>query len=389
MDPSVAAGEHRRLAVIGGGISGLAAAHRLMELDPTLEVSVFEAGDRCGGIVGTEQVDGFCIELGPDSMLHTLPWGTSLCQRVGIADQLAGTNTQQQRTWVLRSGRLHPLPEGLAILAPRRVWPIVRTPILSVRAKLRMACERFIGRRTEAADESLAAFARRRFGQETFERLMQPLVSGIYMADPERLSMRAALPRFVEMEAEYGSLIRAARTAVKEQQRRPSRDESPPTSPGGMFVAPRAGLGKLISAIADRLPDGAVRLRSPVSRLWPEAGGRWNLSVQGKSSPAVECFDGVIVAVPSDVAATLLRPLQQGLAVQLAAIEHSGCVVVTLAYSREEIHHPLNGHGFVVPQVEQREIIACTLSSVKYAGRALRDRCCCVCFWEGRCGHTR
>ncbi len=357
--------ENRRIAVVGGGISGLAAAHRVVELDSSAEVTVFEAGDRCGGVIGTEQVDGFCIELGPDSMLKTLPWGIDLCKRLNIADDLDGTDTVQKQTWILRSGKLQPLPDGLAIMAPRRLWPTVVSPILSVPAKLRMACEWFSRRRSDLADESLAHFACRRFGRETFERLIQPLVSGIYMADPEQLSMQAALPRFVEMEAKHGSLIKAARRSVREQQQRERSSGGSPKD-SGMFVAPRTGLGRLVAAIVDRLPAGAIRLQTPVTGLTREDGG-WTVSVK---DGADEQFDGVVVAAPSGTAARLLIGLNRSLAVELDSIAHSGCVVVTLGYNRTDVVHPLNGHGFVVPQVENRDIIACTFSSVKYAGRA-------------------
>ncbi len=354
-----------QIAVIGGGISGLAAAHQIVEMHPESRVALFEAGDRCGGVIGTENIDGFQIELGPDSLLKALPWGVGLCHRLGIQDELIGTDTTHQKTWILRSGKLQPLPEGLAIMAPRRIWPTVRSPILSIPAKLRMACEWFVRKKTEYDDESLAAFARRRFGRETFERLIQPLVSGIYMADPEKLSMQAALPRFIEMEAKHGSLIRAARDTVRQQKKRERSGTA--TINSGMFVAPQKGVGRIVTAILDRLPDDSVRLNSPVRELTRSTAGDWKL-IAADGQP--EYFDGVIVATPSDKAARLLTNINKPLAVDLNSIDHSGCVVVTLAYHRNDIRHPLNGHGFVVPAVEGRDIIACTFSSVKYANRA-------------------
>lgn len=169
-----------RIAVIGGGISGLAAAHRLSELDAALDVVVLEAGERLGGVLSTESASGFHIESGPDSMLTQLPWGVDLCRRIGFAGDLIGTSNEHRQTWIVRSGRLLPLPEGLAIMAPSRIWPTVRSPILSVSGKLRLAWERFVPKRSDTADESLADFACRRVGREAFERLVQPLVSGIY-----------------------------------------------------------------------------------------------------------------------------------------------------------------------------------------------------------------
>ncbi|MEO2030655.1 MAG: protoporphyrinogen oxidase [Planctomycetaceae bacterium] len=358
-----------RVAVIGGGISGLAAAHRLTELDTSLDIVVFESGDRPGGVLATEWVDGFRIELGPDSMLTQLPWGIDLCRRIGLTDELIGTSEEHRQTWIVRSGRLLPLPEGLAIMAPTRIWPAVRSPILSLTGKLRLAWEPFIPRRSETGDESLADFACRRVGREALERLVQPLVSGIYMADPQRLSMQAALPRFVAMESQHGSLIRAARRQAGNGQTKPAVDDRTGL-PDSMFVAPRAGMGDLISALADRISLGSIRLRSEVKKMTPRSGGGWRLTGESGSADLDENFDGVILAIPSDCSARLLNEIDIPLANQLTHIEHSGCVVVTLAFECGDIGHPLNGYGFVVPLIEQRDIIACTFSSVKYANRA-------------------
>ncbi len=357
-----------QIAVIGGGISGLAAAHRLIELQPSLQVSVFEAGERCGGVIATERTDGFQIELGPDSLLRALPWGVDLCRRLGIADALQDTNAQQKQTWIVRSGELHPLPEHLGIMAPSRLWPALKSPILSTAGKVRLAGECFVLRRNESSDESFAAFAQRRFGREAFERLVQPLVSGIYMADPQKLSMQAALPRFVEMESRHGSLIRAARHALRQKNQDGPRRESGAAGQS-MFVAPCAGLGHLIETLQSRLPAGTIKLRSPVQSLVRTPDGRWDVSVLGGPS-ASEAFSGVILATPSDGAVRLLQRVHGSLSAELAAIKHSGCVVVSLAYPRDQIAHRLDGYGFVVPAIENRSIIACTFSSVKYAERA-------------------
>ncbi len=381
-------GQTRRVAVIGGGITGLAAAHRLVELGQergvAVDVTLFEAGDRPGGVLQTERHDGYCVELGPDSMLTQVPWGLDLCRRIGFDEQLIGTNDAHRQTYIVRGGRLLRLPEGLAIMAPSRIWPTVRSPILSAAGKARLACEVFVPQRGESGDESLADFARRRLGRETFERLVQPLVSGIYMADPELLSMRAALPRFVAMEAEHRSLIRAARRAVRAKTKSgagASADDAAKSSGPrySMFVAPREGLGSLISALAERLSPGVLRLRTRVERIDRLEGQRWRLHVSGQTTgseidsgtkPMAEDFDALIVAAPSQQAAHLLGPVDPSLAADLAAIQHAGCAVVIAAYAREQVGHPLDGFGFVVPQVERRDIIACTFSSVKYAGRA-------------------
>jgi protoporphyrinogen/coproporphyrinogen III oxidase len=358
-----------RVAVIGGGISGLAAAHRLTESDPSNDVVVFDSGDRPGGVLGTESAAGFNIESGPDSMLSQLPWGTDLCRRIGFADKLNGTNQQHRQTWIIRSGRLLALPDGLAIMAPSRIWPTVRSPILSVLGKLRLACEPFVSRRSATTDESLADFACRRVGREAFERLVQPLVSGIYMADPRQLSIQAALPRFVEMETKHGSLIRAARRSARNRKSAPT-GRSNGSVPASMFVAPRAGMGSLVSALAECLPPDSIRLRTTVNQLFRKPEGGWRLSGDCDSTDFDENFDAVIVAAPSDCAARLVKQTDASLADELSQIRQSGCIVVTLGFARRHVTHSLNGYGFVVPQVERRDIIACTFSSVKYQNRA-------------------
>ena len=200
----------RRIAVIGGGIAGLAAAHRILELDPGAEVALFEAGPRLGGSLHTEHRDGFLIEHGADSFITNLPFAVDLCRRVGVSDQLISTNSVGRRAFVVRRGRLRPVPEGFALMAPARIWPVVATPILSPMGKMRLAWEYFVPRRKSDSEESLGSFVRRRRGREGFDRLVQPLVAGIYTADPEMLSLAATLPRFIDMEQTHGSLIRAA-----------------------------------------------------------------------------------------------------------------------------------------------------------------------------------
>src|SRR5579871_6629603 len=203
----------KNIAVIGGGIAGLAAAHRLMEIAPDANVSLLEASDRLGGSLRTVERDGFIIEQGADSFITNVPWGVDLCRRVGLADELTPTNDTGRRALIIRRGKLLPVPDGFMLMAPSRAWPILSSSILSPWGKLRLACEYFVPRRSSeiAEDESLASFVRRRLGREAFDRLVQPLVAGIYTADPEKLSLAATLPRFIEMERQHGGLIRAAR----------------------------------------------------------------------------------------------------------------------------------------------------------------------------------
>ncbi len=242
----------------------MAAALRAIELDTGGRVTLFEAGSRLGGSLNTERHGEFLVEQGADSFITNTPWGVDLCRRVGLADELLPTAADYRRVFVVRRGKLLPVPEGFVIMAPGRVWPLLTSRVLSWRGKLRLGCEYFVRRRRETDDESLASFARRRLGREAFERLVQPLAAGIYTADPEQLSLAATLPRFVEMERRYGSLTRGARgqgSGVRENS--PGREARVgATGESGarysMFVTPRDGLSSLVSAVAARLPVGAI-----------------------------------------------------------------------------------------------------------------------------------
>ena len=253
-----------------------------MELDPRCELTLFEAGPRLGGVLSTVCEEGFQVEQSADNFITTIPWGVSLCRRLGLADELVQTNAAYRRTFVVHRGRLHRLPDGFLMMAPTRWWPLAVSPILSPLGKVRAACEYFIPPREDDADESMAAFVRRRLGREAFERLVEPLVSAVYAADLEKLSVLATLPRFREMERDFGSLIRAMRHQMK--------NRSQPASESGarysMFVTLRDGLSSLVDAVAARLPPGAVHLNTPVKRIerrgdgWQYLGQREMMSAE-------------------------------------------------------------------------------------------------------------
>jgi oxygen-dependent protoporphyrinogen oxidase len=355
-------GKPPMVAVIGGGISGLAAAFRLSEIAQGVRVCVFEAGPKPGGVLRTVHAEGFLFEESADSFITTFPWGVNLCQRLGIKDELQATEPGGRRAFVVHNGRLAPIPDGLLVLAPTRIGPMLRTPILSSRGKIRMALELFV-RRGSGSDESLASFATRRFGREAFERLIQPLVSGMYTGDPDRLSIRACLPRFLDMERTHGSLIRAVRQT---------------SSPGGsgarygLFVGLRTGMGSLIDALLQRLPAETVRCHAPVEQLAREPDGGWRLTLGGEPRDSVHA-DAVIIATPVARAAQLLRSIDDDLAAELGRITSTGSIVVSLAYRREQVGHPMDGFGFVVPFREQRPILSGSFTSVKFSGRCPED----------------
>jgi oxygen-dependent protoporphyrinogen oxidase len=361
--PPFSASRPRRIAVIGGGISGLAAAHRAWELDQAAEISVFEASNRIGGVLQSNRRNGWLIERSADMFTTREPWALDLCRRIGIADDLIETDARFRRAFVVCRGRLMPVPSGFTLMSPARIWPIITTPILSPLGKLRMAAERFIPARGDDADESLESFVVRRLGREAFDRLIQPLIGGIYTADPSKLSMAATMPQFVEMERRWGSVIRGLKRQQAPALRQPSGDSGVRY---GQFVAPRDGMQRLVDAIAARLPAGCIRLTVAVQRIL--RADRWRLFEQGNDVP--EEFDELILATPGDVTTRLLSNVDRELADLVGRVPLAGCSVAIVGARRDQIAHPLDGFGFVVPAIERRRIIACSMASVKFPGRA-------------------
>lgn len=358
--------ESPRVVVIGGGMSGLAAANRVREVNPHAEVSLLEAGSRLGGVVFSERRDGFLIEHGAENFLATVPWAVNLCERIGFDRELTQPHATHRRAFVLRNGRLKPIPAGFAVMAPSRVWPLLSSSILSTRGKLRLAGELLVPRRKHDEDESLASFVTRRLGRETYERLVQPLVGGIYTADPEKLSIDATMPRFREMERNHGSLIRAVWKQSRESNNGNRKASGARYS---QFVAPREGMTALINAIAARLPAAAIHLKSPVQQLGRLPNNQWRVVVGGSSHREFRA-DFVVVALPARRSAELLRNIDDELATELTKIEYGSCALATFGFRRERIQHSLDGFGVVVPIKERRKILSATFSSVKYPGRA-------------------
>ena len=342
-----------RVAVLGGGVAGLAAAHRLVGRGAR-DVVLLEAGDRLGGSIATERAGGFTIEAGADSLLTEKPWAVDLCERLGVL--LVGTREGERRTYVVHDGRLEPLPEGFLLLAPTDLRALAASPLFSWRGKLRMALDLVLPRRGGERDESLADFVRRRLGREALERLAEPLAAGIYTADAERLSLAAAMPRFRDLERRHRSLILGLRAEARGVPAAGARY--------GLFAAPADGMGTLIEALARRLPEGAVRLRARATGLARD-GGSWRL--RAGTEPLVA--DGLVLATPAYATAKLVEGLDPTLAAALGAIDYASSATVTLAYRAADAG-ALAGLGFVVPAVERRPLLACTYTSRKFPGRA-------------------
>ena len=360
---------HDRVVVIGGGLSGLTVAQRIVEragmLRRPVEVIVLEAKDRVGGVISTRRVDGFTIEEGPDSFITNKPWGVDLCRSLGIQDQLMDTDPAHRRSFVVRQGRLVPVPEGFVLMSPHRLGPILTTPILSFRGKLRMLMDLAIPRKDEEADESLASFVKRRFGREALDRLVQPLVGGIYTADPAELSMEATLPQFLEAERRYGSLIRAAWRTRKQLR---SAEANASGARYGLFVSLADGMDALPRALVSALPPATVRTNAAVRRVGrPDPVSPWQIELLDE--PPVQA-NAVVLATEAHASARLLDAFDPELALRLRTILYASSAIVTVAYRRDQVAHPLDGFGAVVPAIERRSILAISFLSIKFPHRA-------------------
>jgi oxygen-dependent protoporphyrinogen oxidase len=354
---------HRpHVVIVGGGITGLAAAHACVS-DPTahglnVRCTIVEREARVGGKLHSEHVDGCLLEHGADSFLASKPAAAALCRSLGLGDDLVGT-TPGRAVYVVHAGRLHRFPEGVGLGIPTRLAPLARTGLLSVSEKIRALGDLVIPRGSETADESVGAFVRRRFGDGTLKRLAGPILGGIYAGDPDTLSLRATFPQLLEWERRHRSLILAARA------RRQTAG-----APSPAFLTLRGGLGVLVDALHRALADHTFVTGRSVLRIRPRAGAaRASFVVDLDDATSVDA-DAVIVATPAHAAATQLADLAPAIANQLREIPYVSTATVNLCYRREDVPHDLNGHGFVVAHGEPVTITACTWSSSKWPGRA-------------------
>ena len=362
----------KRIAIIGGGISGLAAAYTLEEqrrAGAQVEYVLFESSARFGGVIVTERVENCLVEAGPDSFLTEKPWAADLCRKLGLADQLIGSNDAQRKTYILVNDKLVTIPDGLMFMVPTKVMPALLSPLFSFRTKLRMAREWFHRSKPASSDETVASFVERHYGAEMVERLADPLLSGIYGGDASQLSMRAVLPRFLEMETKHGSLSRAMMAA---------RSKTAPNSARPLFTSLKDGMQHMVDALVARLSPSALHLSLPVQSMRPQENG-WLVSAGDETY----LFDAVIVATPAHAAATFLQNASRVLASELRAIPHSSSVTVTLAYDHEVRALLPPGFGFLAPRSEGKRLLAATFVHNKFSHRAPADRALIRCFLGG------
>jgi oxygen-dependent protoporphyrinogen oxidase len=353
-----------RVTIVGAGVSGLSCARRLQDLAQEkslpLDLHLLDAGDRPGGSLRTVARDGFLMEEGPDCFITEKPAGIELVRALGLEGELLRTNQDLARSFILKGKELHPIPEGFYLLAPSRLTPFLLTPLLSPWGRFRAALEPLVPRRRDPQDESVGAFVRRRLGAELLEALAQPLIGGVYNADPDELSLAACLPKFKEMERRYGSLLRglSARKVGAQAQVSGARYS--------LFMSLKGGMGALAEALARGLPPGCVWTRHPLEELKPSGRATWSVTACGRTHEA----DAVVLALPPSRMRDLLAPLDPEWDKLLSGIPAHDSATLNLGFRRQDVGHPLDGFGFVVPSREGKLLLGCTFASRKFEGRA-------------------
>lgn len=361
----------KRIAIVGGGIAGLSAAYYLekerQQQRTALEWVLFEKSGRLGGVIQTEYRDGFVLEAGPDSFLSVKPEAAELCRELGIGGEIIFSNDSQRKTYIVVKGRLIAIPDGLQFMVPTRLLPLMASPLFSLGTKMRAVREYFAaaGNCGQKEDESVGDFVRRHFGQEMVDRVAEPLLAGVYGGNADTLSMRAVLPRFVEMEQREGSLVHAALKA-----RKSAVAESSPS----LFTSLRRGMQQMVDALVAALPPAAIRVRQPVTAL-----GRMSEQWQVASSAGRENFDAVFMALPAPQAALLLGDLTPQAAAQLKTIQYTSSAAILLAYEQADLPP---GFGFLIPASESKKMLACTFVHKKFLNRAPDGAALLRCFFS-------
>ncbi len=367
----------KRVAIIGGGISGLSAAFYLEKARSAgadLTYTLFDSAQRLGGSMYSDRVNECLVEAGPDSFLTEKPWALTLCKELGIDDQLIGSNDAQRKTYIVVKGKLVVMPDGLMFMVPTKLLPTALSPLFSWETKLRMAKELLHPPRPMETDETVGELVERHFGAEVVDRLADPLLSGVYGGDANKLSARAVLPRFVEMEEKFGSLSRAMLAAHNKM--RAMAGKQPPRP---LFSSLKDGMQQLVDAIVARLDPSAIRMRTRIRHVYPESDG-WRLAIDMGGS---ENFDAVIMATPANVAGALLEAVDRDLADDLSGITYSSSVTVTLGYYTDQLKHLPPGFGFLIPRSEGTRMLACTFVHNKFPHRAPGNKGILRCFLGG------
>jgi oxygen-dependent protoporphyrinogen oxidase len=365
----------KRIAIIGGGISGLSAAYTLEEKRQSgtpVQYSLFESSPRLGGVLLTDRVDGCLIEAGADSFLTEKPWAADLCRKVGLGDQLIGSNDAGRKTYILVKGKLVELPDGLMFMVATKIMPTLRSPLFSVRTKLRMAAEWFHQPHKAVEDETVAQMVERHYGPEMVELLADPLLSGVYGGEASQLSARAVLPRFTDMESKHGSLGRAVLSASRKM------GAVATTPPRPFFSSLKNGMQQMVSALGAKLDARSLLTSAPVQSLIPQDNG-WTVCAGYQT----DHFDAIIIATPAQAAASVLASADDDLSRELGEIRYSSSVTVTLGYDEKVRASLPPGFGFLVPRGAGHRMLAATFVHNKFSYRAPANRALIRCFLGG------
>lgn len=364
-----------KVLVVGGGITGLAAARALAarsrERGQPLQAMLVEADDRLGGKIRTVR-DGDClIEAGPDAFISIKPAATRLCQTMGLGDRIVGTDPAHQKTFIVRDGRLLEIPGGMTTFVPTQWLPFIRTPLISWLGKLRMGLDLVVPARANGGDESMADFFTRRLGREAYEWLVEPLLAGIYAGDARALGLAGTFPRYLEMERQSGGLLRATLAARRAPPPPPPKKNG---TPQGLFLSLRGGLGELVDAVAAevRTAGVAIRLGTAVGAIAFQAEAPRVTATL--SDGTAWCGDAALLCTPAWAAADLLEARHATLAAALRDIPYVSTATITLGFERRALGLALDGYGFVVPRAEGRPLLACTWTTSKWQGRAPDER---------------
>lgn len=367
----------KRIAIIGAGISGLSAAYQLEKARAAgapIEYTIFESSGRVGGSISSEQVEGCLVEAGPDSFLTEKPWAAMLCKELGLVDQIIGSNDAERKTYIVVHGKLVAMPDGLMFMVPTKLVPTALSPLFSWATKIRMARELMHPPRPMQGDETVGELVERHFGAEVVDRLADPLLSGVYGGDANKLSARAVLPRFVEMEEKYGSLSRAMLAAHKKMA---ATAKSQPARP--LFSSLKVGMQQMVDALVARLAPDSIRLRTRIRGVYPHNEG-WRLATELAGDVY---YDAVVLASPANVAGALLEAVDTDLANALLGVTYSSSVTVALGYYMDQLRHLPPGFGFLIPRSEGTRMLACTFVHNKFPHRAPPDKGLLRCFLGG------
>jgi len=356
-----------RIAIVGGGTAGLAAAYELEKAraaGAAVGYTLFEERPRLGGSLASEIVNGAVLERGPDSFLTEKPAAAELCRELGLGSDLIPSNDAARKTYIVVRNRLVALPDGLMFLVPTKLVPTALTPLFSFPTKIRMALELLHPPRPAAGDEPVAALVERHFGREAVDRLADPLLSGIYGGDATQLSAQTVLTRMVDMERQYGSLTRGMLAAHRKMRAMAKTSSKTRSGGAAIFTALRGGMQQLVDAAVARLDPASVRIGTP-ARAIMRTGKGWSVEA-GESR---QDFDALIVATPAWAAAALLGPADAALSEELSGIPYSSSITINLVYDEAKIGTLPEGFGFLVPAVEGRSMLACTFVHRKFLGR--------------------